>query len=258
MKQEHLDLLQKISGIPGCVSTKEAIFLYEAAKNCKNGVIVELGSWKGKSTICLGLGSKNGWGAKVYAVDPHTGSPDQKTYGALNTFEEFKRNIKNAGLENIIEPVVMTSFEAVKNWTKPIGLIFVDSNYYDYELTRRDFFEWSRCLASGGIYALHNDVPSVSGILEGIPLHGWKPVRKFMKDFIFGSGNFKIIKIRGTTAAIQKSEKITILDKIKNRLTRIQSALLYLNHKIYMALASLPQPIKNPVKALFRQTKRPV
>lgn len=251
MKQEHLDLLRKISGVEGCVSTKEAIFLYEAAKNCKNGVIVELGSWKGKSTICLGLGSKNGSGVKVYAVDPHGGSPDQKSFEKENTFEEFKQNIKNAGLENIVEPVVMTSFEAIKSWSKPIGLIFVDANYHSYELTKKDFFCWSKYLVSDGVYALHNTAPSVSGILEGIPLHGCAGPKKFMKDFIFGSKNFKNLKIRGTITSMEKSENITLLDKIKNRVAELKSALLYLNHKIYLALTSLPPSIKKPLKVIF-------
>ncbi len=251
MEREYPDLTQKISGIQGCVSTKEAVFLYEAARNCGNGVIVELGSWKGKSTICLGLGSKNGRGVKVYAVDPHSGSPDQKGFEKENTFEEFKKNIKNAGLENIVEPIVSTSFEAAKTWDKLAGLIFVDANYHDYENTKKDFFQWSKYLIDGGIYALHNTVPSVSGILEGIPLHGCEAPRKFMNDFIFGSKNFKVLKIQGTITAIQKLEKLSLLDKIKNRAAEIKSALSYSNHKIYLALASLPPSIKKPIKTLF-------
>ena len=248
MKQEHSELLQKISGIKGCVSKKEAVFLYNAAKNCKGGVIVEIGSWRGKSTICLGFGSKNGHGAKVYAIDPHRGSPDQKGFGQENSYDVFKKNIRNAGLEDIVEPIVSTSFEAVKTWDKPIGFIFVDANYHDYENTKKDFFQWSRHLVSGGIYALHNTVPSVSGILEGTPLHGCQAPRQFMEDFIYGSNNFKNLKTYGTITAMEKAEKINLWNKIKNRLSQLKSRLLYLNHKIYLTLASLPQPIKKPLK----------
>lgn len=253
MKQEHLELLKKISGIAGSVSAKEAVYLYEQAKKCRDGVIVEIGSWYGRSTICLGLGSKNGTGVKVYAIDPHTGSPDQRTYKKVNTLETFRENIKNTGLESIVEPIIATSEEAAKNWSRPVELVFADANYHDYEETKKDFFGWSKFLTKNGIYAMHGTVPSVSGILEGIPLHGWDGPKKFMKKFIFGSDNFKIIKIEGTITAIQKSsEKITVQNKIKNRIFQLKSALLSVNHGIYKTLTSLPPSIKKPVKALFR------
>ncbi|RLC39554.1 MAG: hypothetical protein DRH33_02540 [Candidatus Nealsonbacteria bacterium] len=78
------------------VSDKEGEFLYNAAKNCMGrGVIIEIGSWKGRSTIWLGRGSKAGNKVKVFAIDPHTGSPwHRKMYGKVWTYEEFKKNIK--------------------------------------------------------------------------------------------------------------------------------------------------------------------
>ena len=251
MIREHSDLLKKISGIPGSVSKKEAIYLYNLAKKCKSGVIVELGSWYGRSTICLGLGSRAGYGVKVYAIDPHTGSPDQRTYQKVNTFETFKQNIKNTELESVIEPVVATSEETAKNWDLPIELVFADASYYDYEETKKDFFRWSKFLMEGGVYTMHGTVPSVSGILEGIPLHGWEGPRRFLKDFIFGSKNFKILKIKGTITAIQKTQKLTTLDKIKNRAFQLKSALLRLNYRIYLIFTSLPSPVKKTLKAIF-------
>lgn len=251
MTKEHLDLMQKIAGIPGSVSTKEAVCLYEQAKKCKRGVIVELGSWYGRSTICLGLGSKNGDGVRVYAIDPHTGSPDQRTYKKVNTFETFKQNIKNAGLESIVEPVVATSEKTSKNWTLPVELVFADANYYDYEETKKDFFRWSKFLINGGVYAMHGTVPSVSGILEGIPLHGWKAPRKFLKDFIFCSKNFGVLKIQGTITAIQKTGGLGFLDKIKNRAFQFKSALIYLNYKLYLISTLIPGPIKRRFKTMM-------
>lgn len=260
MTPEHSDLLKKISRIPGSVSTKEAIYLYDSAKKCKNGVIVEVGSWYGRSTICLGLGSKFGHGVKVYAIDPHTGSPDQRTYKKINTLEAFRANIKNAELESVVEPIVTTSEEAAKNWTLPVELVFADANYYDYEETKKDFFRWSKFLTKNGIYAMHGTVPSVSGILEGIPLHGWEAPRKFLKDFIFCSKNFsagggyafgiKNLKIHGTITSMERAEKITLLDKIKNRRAQLKSALLRVNHKLYLISALTPKPIKKWLKSL--------
>lgn len=81
------------------LADKEGETLYKLAKNCKGkGVIVEIGSWKGESTIWISNGSKNGNKVKIYAIDPHTGSSELKRmYGNIWTFEEFKKILKMRG-----------------------------------------------------------------------------------------------------------------------------------------------------------------
>jgi predicted O-methyltransferase YrrM len=67
---EHDVLEQHLRGVPGWLSDEEATALYELAKGCTGrGVIVEIGSFKGRSTICLGLGSQAGQGVPIYAID---------------------------------------------------------------------------------------------------------------------------------------------------------------------------------------------
>ena len=146
---------------------------------------------------------------------------------------------------------IPTSEEATKNWAQPVDLVFADANYYDYEETKKDFFRWSKFLTPDGVYTMHGTVPSVSGILEGIPLHGWEGPRKFLKDFVFGSKNLRIVAIKGTMTSIQKTEKLSFLDKIKNRAFQLKSAMLRINHKIYLSLTSLPQPLKKTLKVFF-------
>jgi hypothetical protein len=58
-------------------------------------VLVEIGSWKGRSTICIAIGSKAGKKNKCYAIDPHTGSSEHKIKGKdIWTFDEFKKEYK--------------------------------------------------------------------------------------------------------------------------------------------------------------------
>ncbi len=66
--------VQKLAApIKGWLKDKEGQLLYDLAKNCTGkGVIVEIGSWKGKSTTWLAHGSKEGNKVRVYAIDPHT------------------------------------------------------------------------------------------------------------------------------------------------------------------------------------------
>jgi len=49
--------------------------MYNVATNCTGtGVIVEIGSWKGKSTIWLAKESKAGNNMEIYTMGPHTDS----------------------------------------------------------------------------------------------------------------------------------------------------------------------------------------
>src|SRR5712691_13572252 len=61
-----------IADVPGWLTDEEGEALYDLARACTGkGVIVEIGSWVGKSTICLGRGSLAGASVPIYAVDPH-------------------------------------------------------------------------------------------------------------------------------------------------------------------------------------------
>ncbi len=68
------DFHKATENIGGWLTEQEGIFLYNTAKKIKaHNTIVEIGSWKGKSTICLGRGSQDGNRAKIFAIDPHIG-----------------------------------------------------------------------------------------------------------------------------------------------------------------------------------------
>ena len=70
--EEVEDIVREVEGH---ISNLEGECLYHLARSSKTkGVIVEIGSWKGKSTIWLAKGAKAGNKNKVYAVDPHRGT----------------------------------------------------------------------------------------------------------------------------------------------------------------------------------------
>src|SRR3989337_2786998 len=103
MKMEIAEIKELVDKVDGWLTDKEGELLYNLAKNCTGeGVIVEIGSWQGKSTIWLGRGSKKGNNITIYAIDPHTGASEQKErYGNVWTFEEFKKNIKDTKVDDI-------------------------------------------------------------------------------------------------------------------------------------------------------------
>ena len=61
-------ILEPFHGIEGWLTEQEALGLYSIAlKLPSNATVVEIGSWKGKSTFCIASGLKKG---KVIAIDP--------------------------------------------------------------------------------------------------------------------------------------------------------------------------------------------
>lgn len=135
-----------IADVPGWLTDDEGEALYELARRCEgHGVIVEIGSWKGKSTICLGLGSRAGRAVRIFAVDPH----------ADYRFGDFKANIERAGIQDLVTPVPSLSQAAAESFDEPIELLFVDGSHEE-ALVREDFAKWVPKVVEGGWVAFHD------------------------------------------------------------------------------------------------------
>jgi predicted O-methyltransferase YrrM len=166
-----VEAAEKMAGaIEGWLTVKEGRLLYELARSSTGrGAIVEIGSWQGKSTVWLGLGSRAGNGAKVYAIDPHTGAREQREeFGDVWTLDRFTENVRRAGIETLVVPLVMTSEEAARRWRSgDVELLWIDGAH-EYEFVRRDFELWSPFLAEGGIVAFHDrSAPGPSRVIAG-------------------------------------------------------------------------------------------
>jgi predicted O-methyltransferase YrrM len=144
--------------VEGFVSASEGRLLYKLAVSA-TGRIVEVGSWKGRSTIWLAFGSQDGNQAKVYAIDPHTGSSDHAEKGESSTREAFHQNVRAAGVEDTVVPMVMCSKDARDQVPCPIGLLFLDGPN-DEALIRKEIDRWLPCLGEGAMIAVHDTVAS--------------------------------------------------------------------------------------------------
>ncbi len=160
-----------IDGVEGKQITEgEAEILFELAKeHGARGNIVEIGSFKGRSTICLALGMKAAKsGFRVYAVDPHI---------TENTLPDFMANITRARVADVVVPINTESLKAPPETGSPISLLFIDG-LHDYENVRADFEAWESKLIRGGVVALHD-----TGIYRGCA--------KVAQEKIFRSPRFK-------------------------------------------------------------------
>ena len=63
--------MTSIHQLPGMIDHRQVASLYELAHAVEEGVIVEVGSYRGKSTSALGRGSQRGHRVPVYAIEPH-------------------------------------------------------------------------------------------------------------------------------------------------------------------------------------------
>src|SRR5450756_904266 len=126
-------------GIDGWLFEAETVLLYELARQADpKGVIVEIGSWKGKSTVCMAKGAEAGKSAKIYAIDPHIGSEEHHVDGKkVWTFDQFKANIARMGVADRITPIVKTSVAAAKDFDQPVSLIFIDGAH-DFDSVKED------------------------------------------------------------------------------------------------------------------------
>lgn len=157
IKKNKEELWNKIKDIEGFLSNSEAYFLYTEAFECrKKATIVEVGSYCGKSTVCLALGLKdsNNNEAKVYAIDPFGGSSE---HGSISTYETFKKNIREKAVEEFIVPFKGSSADANKAWdiTKNIDFLWIDGGH-EYEYVHEDITLWLKLVLIEGHIALHD------------------------------------------------------------------------------------------------------
>lgn len=193
-------ILNNIFTIHGFIQKPEGQLLYRLAKtSSKKGVIVELGSWKGRSTVFLGLGAQKR--NKVYAVDTFKGD---KSTGFENTLSQFKKNIKLFKLANV-RVIKKSTLRAFRSWSKPISLLFIDASH-TYEDTLKDFLSWETFVLEDGLIAFHDTLLS-------------NPPRKVFEQHILSSNKFKIVDFSESTIVIKKVSILNFFEKIINYLT---------------------------------------
>jgi len=198
------DFGKEIANIEGWLTKSEGLFLYKSAKKVKSqNAIIEIGSWKGRSTICLGRGLQDGNKGKIYAIDPHIGSSEhRKMFGKVDTFEEFKQNISKAGVDRYVQPIRKTSKNAAENFTKPIEFVFIDGAH-EYKFVDFDFNAWFPKIIDGGLIAFHDSFLFIGPNLVTTKL-------------LLFSSRIKNAKLVDTTTYFKKVAKNSLLDRIKN------------------------------------------
>lgn len=163
-----------IDTVKGFLARDEGEALYRCALETADlGPCLEVGSYCGKSTIYLAAAAKTK-NSIVYAVDHHRGSeehqkgeeyhdPDLYDCNAqlMDSFREFRKNLRAADLEGSVVPIVAASRLASKRWATPLGMVFIDGGH-SFEAALTDYRSWVAHIVPGGILAIHDIFPDPS------------------------------------------------------------------------------------------------
>lgn len=180
-------VITHFAGTAGFLKPKEGFALTLLAMyGPDNGAIVEIGSFKGRSTCFLALGAKLVGREKVTAIDHFLGSAehqkgqsfeDEAIVADGSTLPTFRRNLAAADLSGQVDVMEMSSAAAAAAWRGPIRLLFIDGDH-GYDETKRDFELFTPHVAPEEIVCLH-DVgtwPGVTRFYQEIVASGiWKP-----------------------------------------------------------------------------------
>jgi MMP 1-O-methyltransferase len=168
-------LLDLVESVEGWRPRDQAELLVRLAGRVeRDQAIVEIGNYRGRSTVALALGAKLGHGAQIYSVDPHldfTG-PRGGRFGREDQ-QHLYANLARAGVGALVSVVGLPSHAVAESWRGPrVGLLFIDGDHR-YEAVRADFAAWQPHLAPGAIVAFDDsdfaDVARAIAELERAP-----------------------------------------------------------------------------------------
>lgn len=120
------EIYDKVKDFEGWMGKEDCQVLYDYASKVENGLIVEIGSYGGISTVVMALSSPT---SQVVAIDPYTGFND--------LLEIFKERIKDLNILLIKD----TSQNIGKIWTKEIDLLHIDGDH-SYGTVKEDIELW--------------------------------------------------------------------------------------------------------------------
>lgn len=167
-------------------------------------LIIEVGSWKGRSAINMARYAKAaGLETEILCVDTWLGSPehwtqrdDVKCYPSLKIkngtpliYYTFLKNVIDAGFENVITPLRVpseTAFFILEHYKILADMIYIDAGH-EYLSVKRDLQLYCRLLKT-------------DGVLIGDDYGIWSGVTRAVDDFRKSRPDLQFLGIRGKFA----------------------------------------------------------
>ena len=162
---------QRVEHVEGWLTEAQAEVLYDAARSCPpGGRIVEIGSFRGRSTIVLALAAPAS--VDVVAVDPHAGTDrgPREIVGfedeARADRQRFEANLAAAGVDGRVRHLAVFSDAALDALPGRVDILFVDGAHR-YRAALGDLRRWGERVAPGGEMLVH-DAFSSAGVTAAV------------------------------------------------------------------------------------------
>ena len=150
------EAVKKALEIDGWMSEDELITLNKLAQSCNT--IIEIGSWKGRSTRAMAINNVN----KIYAVDTWDGGvhPDlTKIAAGIDLFGEFTSNMNEFIHSAKVLPIMNKSTNAYEYFLEnniKVDLVFIDGEH-EYEWVYEDIKNYRNLLNPNGVLCGHDN-----------------------------------------------------------------------------------------------------
>jgi MMP 1-O-methyltransferase len=203
------DLLAAARAAKGFMPEDEGRFLHdravEAGRRHVPAVLLEVGTYCGKSAVWLGAAAR-ATGGTVVTVDHHHGSEENQAgwehhdpalvdprTGRMDTLPWFRRTIEDAGLEDVVVAVVGHSATVSRLWRTPLALLFIDGGHGE-EPAHADYDGWSPWVAPHGLLLVHDVFPD--------PADGGRPPYEVYRRAL--DDGFKEVGVQGSMRALRR------------------------------------------------------
>jgi predicted O-methyltransferase YrrM len=173
------EALRAVASVEGWMTDAQAERLWEAAAALTPpATIVEIGSFRGRSTIVLASAARPG--VSVVAIDPHAGNdrgPQELTGfadAAQADHEVFLANLSRSGVADRVRHVRSFSSEALSSVDGEVDVLYIDGAHR-YGPALDDIRRWGARVRPGGTLLIHDSFSSVGvtlAILRALLLDG--------------------------------------------------------------------------------------
>lgn len=202
------ELLTHARAAQGFMPPDEGELLFRrACEQLRQGPVLEVGTYCGKSAIYLGAAARE-VGGTVFTLDHHRGSEENQPgwehhdpttvdpeFGLMDTLGIFRRNVARAGLERQVVAIVGESATVAEWWRTPVSLLFIDGGH-GVEPAQADFRNWAPWVCRGGLLVIHDVFPD--------PADGGRPPFEHIYRPALESGEFEEIEALGSMRVLKR------------------------------------------------------
>jgi predicted O-methyltransferase YrrM len=168
------EVLASVTEVEGWLTEAQARRLWTAAQRvAPGGRVVEIGSFRGRSTIVLASAAEAS--VDVVAIDPHGGgdrgpneyAPDERLGDSDHA--TFHANLARAGVENRVRHVRRPSAQALGEVDGAVDMLFIDGAHR-YAFAKPDIALWGARVTVGGSMLIHDSFNAVGVMLAQLRL----------------------------------------------------------------------------------------